>query len=204
MHIFLEIAASTCNAVKDFLSEKFFIMMINKYTTLIVLFTIGMITGQMWIIMYPILLFIGLMAKQLIDAKSTAFRVEYFDKDCPALLKEIITDAINEYYIYHFSNMSGDIPYINSDQEVEINHGVVDILLARLEGSAMLDKLKLYYGTNFNDVLVIQANLTITDFVVKLNSTEQPRKKKIRAGVDNLSKENISSFISSMGFNKIQ
>ena len=204
MHTFLERVASICNATKQFMIDKCFTAVINKYVSLIVLFTIGIYLDITRIALYSAFIFIALMIKQFIDAKTVAYRVEYFDKESPTLLKSLIADAINQYYIYHFSNMTGAIPYINSKQEIEINHGVMDILLTRLEGSAMLDKFNLYYGKNFMEVLVVQVNLIVTEFVVNLNGMEPARKKKARVGNMMNEDKNLGSFLADMGFEKLR
>ena len=81
MHTFLERVASICNATKQFMIDKFFTAVINKYVSLIVLFTIGIYLDITRIALYSAFIFIALMIKQFIDAKTVAYRVEYFDKE---------------------------------------------------------------------------------------------------------------------------
>ena len=68
MHTFLERVASICNATKQFMIDKFFVAVINKYVTLIVLFTIGIYLDITRIALYSAFIFIALMIKQFIDA----------------------------------------------------------------------------------------------------------------------------------------
>ena len=128
-------------------------------------------------------IFLAKKVGKLIDVKIAANRVQNFDPKTPELLSNIILDAINEFWIYHYSNQTGSKHYINSDQEVKMAHGVVDIVLSKLEESALNDKFELYYGKQFPTILSVKVSMHVTNFVIEVNNAPPFERKNKRAGV---------------------
>ena len=114
--------------------------------------------------------------KEYIDTKIQSIRIEHFDPETPKLIEPIIQESLNEYYLFHFLNQSGQRRYINEDQEIAMTNGVIDIFLAKINTSAIYDKCMLYYGDSFEEQMAIKISMVVTNFVIEVNTTPAPKK----------------------------
>ena len=74
--------------------------------------------------------------KKLIGAKVLAHRIEYYDAGIVDIIEKIIKESIEEYWVYHFLNQSGNTHHVNEDQENEMVSGVIDIVIDNLNNYA--------------------------------------------------------------------
>ena len=81
-------------------------------------------------------------------------------------------------------------------------HGVVDIVLSKLEESALNDKFELYYGKQFPTILSVKVSMHVTNFVIEVNNAPPFERKNKRAGVP--LQEDMVKAISELGIDIIK
>ena len=135
--------------------------------------------------------------KKLIGAKVLAHRIEYYDAGIVDIIEKIIKESIEEYWVYHFLNQSGDVHHVNEDQENEMVSGVIDIVVGKINDSVIYDKARLHYGILFEEQLAVKISMAVTNFVVEVNA--MPREKRKRRFYGQSEKEDMSKFLQEVG-----
>ncbi len=135
--------------------------------------------------------------KKLIGAKVLAHRIEYYDAGIVDIIEKIIKESIEEYWVYHFLNQSGNTHHVNEDQENEMVSGVIDIVIGKINDSVIYDKARLHYGILFEEQLAVKISMAVTNFVVEINGT--PREKRKRRYYTQSEKEDMTKFLQEVG-----
>ena len=135
--------------------------------------------------------------KKLIGAKVLAHRIEYYDAGIVDIIEKIIKESIEEYWVYHFLNQSGNTHHVNEDQENEMVSGVIDIVIGKINDSGIYDKARLHYGILFEEQLAVKISMAVTNFVVEVNGT--PREKRKRRYYTQSEKEDMTKFLQEVG-----
>ena len=135
--------------------------------------------------------------KKLIGAKVLAHRIEYYDAGIVDIIEKIIKESIEEYWVYHFLNQSGNTHHVNEDQENEMVSGVIDIVIGKINDSVIYDKARLHYGILFEEQLAVKISMAVTNFVVEVNGT--PREKRKRRYYTQSEKEDMTKFLQEVG-----
>lgn len=135
--------------------------------------------------------------KKLIGAKVLAHRIEYYDAGIVDIIEKIIKESIEEYWVYHFLNQSGNTHHVNEDQENEMVSGVIDIVIGKINDSVIYDKARLHYGILFEEQLAVKISMAVTNFVVEINGT--PREKRKRHYYTQSEKEDMTKFLQEVG-----
>ena len=116
------------------------------------------------------------IVKKLIGAKVLAHRIEYYDAGIVDIIERIIKESIEEYWVYHFLNQSGNVHHVNEEQE---------------------NKARLHYGILFEEQLTVKISMAVTNFVVEINGA--PREKRKRRYYGQTEKEDMSKFLQEIG-----
>ena len=137
------------------------------------------------------------IVKKLIGAKVLAHRIEYYDAGIVDIVEKIIKESIEEYWVYHFLNQSGDIHHVNEEQENEMVSGVIDIVIGKINDSVIYDKARLHYGILFEEQLAVKISMAVTNFVVEVNGA--PREKRKKRLYSQPEKKDMSKFLQEIG-----
>lgn len=135
--------------------------------------------------------------KKLIEAKVLAHRIEYYDAGIVDIIEKIIKESIEEYWVYHFLNQSGNIHHVNENQENEMVSGVIDIVIGKINDSVIYDKARLHYGILFEEQLAVKISMAVTNFVVEVNGA--PIEKRKRRYYAQSEKEDMTKFLQEVG-----
>ena len=184
------ISAKALQAVKEQIK--------NQYNLLLIAISlIGYLLGYSGIAIGCAFVYFAPTVKKLIGAKVLAHRIEYYDADIVEIIEKIIKESIEEYWIYHFLNQSGDVHHVNEDQENEMVSGVIDIVVGKINDSVIYDKARLHYGILFEEQLAVKISMAVTNFVVEINA--MPREKRKRRFYGQSEKEDMSKFLQEVG-----
>lgn len=193
MNNFLEKVRSTSvkasQAVKDAIDAHAILLVIVAFIGYLVGY-IGLAVGCAFIYFAP-------SVKKLIEVKVLAHRLEYYDAGVVEIIEKIITESIQEYWVYHFLNQSGDVHHVNEKQENEMVSGVIDIVVGKLSDSVIYDKARLHYGILFEEQLAVKISMAVTNFVVEVNAA--PREKRKKRIYGQTEKEDMSQFLQEIG-----
>lgn len=164
---------------------------------LVVISLLGYLLGYPGIAIGCAFIYFAPIVKKLIGAKVLAHRIEYYDAGIVDIIEKIIKESIEEYWIYHFLNQSGDIHHVNEEQENEMVNGVIDIVIGKINDSVIYDKARLHYGILFEEQLAVKISMAVTNFVVEVNGA--PREKRKRRVYTQPEKEDMSKFLQEIG-----
>ena len=96
------------------------------------------------------------------------------DSSIPEILNIIIDESFTDYKIKSLLPLNEE--YINSEREVEIRKGLVNLVTARIS-SAALDKLSLFYNIeNIADILADKIYIVVMNYVLEHNNSLQEQK----------------------------
>lgn len=184
------ISARALQVVKDQIKIQYNLL-------LIVVSLIGYLLNYPGIAIGCAFIYFAPTVKKLIGAKVLAHRIEYYDAGIVDIIEKIIKESIEEYWVYHFLNQSGDVHHVNEDQENEMVSGVIDIVVGKINDSVIYDKARLHYGILFEEQLAVKISMAVTNFVVEVNA--MPREKRKRRFYGQSEKEDMSKFLQEVG-----
>ena len=164
---------------------------------LVVISLLGYLLGYPGIAIGCAFIYFAPIVKKLIGAKVLAHRIEYYDAGIVDIVEKIIKESIEEYWVYHFLNQSGDIHHVNEEQENEMVSGVIDIVIGKINDSVIYDKARLHYGILFEEQLAVKISMAVTNFVVEVNGA--PREKRKKRLYSQPEKKDMSKFLQEIG-----
>ena len=164
---------------------------------LVVISLLGYLFGYPGIAIGCAFIYFAPIVKKLIGAKVLAHRIEYYDAGIVDIIEKIIKESIEEYWVYHFLNQSGDIHHVNEEQENEMVSGVIDIVIGKINDSVIYDKARLHYGILFEEQLAVKISMAVTNFVVEVNGA--PREKRKKRLYSQPEKKDMSKFLQEIG-----
>ena len=164
---------------------------------IVVISLIGYLLGYPGIAVGCAFIYFAPIIKKLIGAKVLAHRIEYYDAGIVDIIERIIKESIEEYWVYHFLNQSGNVHHVNEEQENEMVSGVIDIVIGKINDSVIYDKARLHYGILFEEQLAVKISMAVTNFVVEINGA--PREKRKRRYYGQTEKEDMSKFLQEIG-----
>ena len=164
---------------------------------LVVISLLGYLLGYPGIAVGCAFIYFAPIIKKLIGAKVLAHRIEYYDAGIVDIIERIIKESIEEYWVYHFLNQSGNVHHVNEEQENEMVSGVIDIVIGKINDSVIYDKARLHYGILFEEQLAVKISMAVTNFVVEINGA--PREKRKRRYYGQTEKEDMSKFLQEIG-----
>lgn len=164
---------------------------------LVVISLLGYLLGYPGIAIGCAFIYFAPIIKKLIGAKVLAHRIEYYDAGIVDIVEKIIKESIEEYWVYHFLNQSGDIHHVNEEQENEMVSGVIDIVIGKINDSVIYDKARLHYGILFEEQLAVKISMAVTNFVVEVNGA--PREKRKKRLYSQPEKKDMSKFLQEIG-----
>lgn len=164
---------------------------------LVIVAFIGYLVGYIELAIGCAFIYFAPSVKKLIEVKVLAHRLEYYDAGVVEIIEKIITESIQEYWVYHFLNQSGDVHHVNEKQENEMVSGVIDIVVGKLSDSVIYDKARLHYGILFEEQLAVKISMAVTNFVVEVNAA--PREKRKKRIYGQTEKEDMSKFLQEIG-----
>lgn len=192
MNNFLEQVGSSIDRIKTFIYDN----IKNPGMLLVVISIVGIFMFNSYMVsLWCAGLYLIVMANKYFKTKATAIRIAAFDPRTPDLLKELIEESIREYSIYVFGLQKN--LYIKDSMEVTMNYGVSDIMISKLQNSALNDKMKLFYGDALDHILVTQINMAVANFVIATNNRDITPPTKGTTPVDN--KQDIGDFLKNIG-----
>ena len=167
MNNFTDQVASSVDSAKAFIYEN----IKNPGTLLTIIAIVGIFMFNSYMVsLWCAGLYLITIVDKYFKTKTSAIRIAAFDPDTPDILKKLINDSIAEYAIYTFGFQKN--LYIKDSMEVTMNYGVSDIVITKLQNSALNDKLILYYGDGFDHILVTQVNMAVANFVIETNNRD--------------------------------
>ena len=184
------ISVKASQAVKEWIK-------IHHNPLIVVISLIGYLLGYPGIATGCAFIYFATTVKKLIGAKVLAHRIEYYDAGIVDIIEKIIKESIEEYWVYHFLNQSGNTHHVNEDQENEMVSGVIDIVIGKINDSVIYDKARLHYGILFEEQLAVKISMAVTNFVVEVNGT--PREKRKRRYYTQSEKEDMTKFLQEVG-----
>ena len=194
MNNFLErvrsISVKASQAVKEWIK-------IHHNPLIVVVSLIGYLLDYPGIAIGCAFIYFAPTVKKLIGAKVLAHRIEYYDAGIVDIIEKIIKESIEEYWVYHFLNQSGNTHHVNEEQENEMVSGVIDIVIGKINDSVIYDKARLHYGILFEEQLAVKISMAVTNFVVEVNGT--PREKRKRRYYTQSEKEDMTKFLQEVG-----
>ena len=164
---------------------------------LVVISLLGYLLGYPGIAIGCAFIYFAPIVKKLIGAKVLAHRIEYYDAGIVDIVEKIIKESIEEYWVYHFLNQSGDIHHVNEEQENDMVSGVIDIVIGKINDSVIYDKARLHYGILFEEQLAVKISMAVTNFVVEVNGA--PREKRKKRLYSQPEKKDMSKFLQEIG-----
>lgn len=170
---------------------------IHHNPLIVVISLIGYLLGYPGIAIGCAFIYFAPTVKKLIGAKVLAHRIEYYDAGIVNIIEKIIKESIEEYWVYHFLNQSGNTHHVNEDQENEMVSGVIDIVIGKINDSVIYDKARLHYGILFEEQLAVKISMAVTNFVVEINGS--PREKRKRRYYTQSEKEDMTKFLQEVG-----
>lgn len=183
-------SVKTLQAVKEWIK-------IHHNPLIVVISLIGYLLDYPGIAIGCAFIYFAPTVKKLIGAKVLAHRIEYYDAGIVDIIEKIIKESIEEYWVYHFLNQSGNTHHVNEDQENEMVSGVIDIVIGKINDSVIYDKARLHYGILFEEQLAVKISMAVTNFVVEINGT--PREKRKRHYYTQSEKEDMTKFLQEVG-----
>ena len=174
----------------------------NYVKVLLVLGIVSYFMTEYHITAFCIILYGIIILTKRNNAYIISKRISAYDADTPKLLQDMIDECIKENYLYEYAGVKD--PYINDVREISMNHSVLDLILLRLDKSVMMDKFRLYYGEEFEDILSRQVNMAIALFVLDKNT--KPITKKTKPGSTGLrsSEKSTEELLKDIGISVIK